>query len=166
MVRPWIFTGSHETAAICCNAMTPSAELHSRREVSLIKTTRFGIFIVEKRDGNCLVANDINVANAAQDRFNQRSSLSANSTYDLDQLSLISCYMYKGDDELGSDEGCNSKFSPNACLSVCEKLTNYGCCILRDVFNGPSLQATKLTCSKLIAKLIKRYDRLTDEFNG
>jgi hypothetical protein len=147
--------------------MTSSTELHTRREVSLIKTTRFGIFIVEKRDGNCLVTNDINVANAAHDRFNQQSSLSANSTYGLDQLLLISCSMYKDDDEFGrSDEGCNSKFSPNACLSVCEKLSSYGCCILRDVFNGPSLQATKLTCSKLIAKLIKRYDRLTDDFNG
>jgi hypothetical protein len=147
--------------------MTPSAELHSQREVSLIKTTRFGIFIVDKRDGNCLVANDINVANAAHARFNQQSSLPANSTYDLDQLSPISCSMYKDGDELGrSDEGRSTKLSPNAFLSVAEKLTNYGCCILRDVFNGPSLQATKLTCSKLIAKLIKRYDRLTDEFNG
>ena len=147
--------------------MMSSVELHPRREVSLIRTTRFGIFIVEKRDGNCLVTNDINVANVAQDSFDQQSGLSANSTRDLDQLALISCSMYKDDDELGrSDEGCNSKFSPNACLSVCEKLTSYGCCILRDVFNAPSLQATKLTCSKLIAKLIKRYDRLTDEFNG
>jgi hypothetical protein len=147
--------------------MTPSAELPSQREVSLIKTARFGIFIVEKRDGNCLAANDINVANAPGARFNQQSSLSASSTYDLDQLSQISCSMHKDGDQLGrSDEGRNTKLSPNACLSVCEKLTNYGCCILRDVFNGQSLQATKLRCSKLIAKLIKRYDRLTDEFNG
>ena len=136
-----------------------AAELHSPREIFLIKTTRFGIFVVEKRDGNCMVANDINPAHAS---FNQQSILSANSASDLDQLPLISCSMYKDGDELGGSD----KVSLKACLSVCEKLTSYGCCILKDIFNGPSLQATKLICSKLIAKLIKRYDRLADEFNG
>ena len=139
--------------------------------LSLLNTARFGIFVVKKRDGDCPIADQVNVAISSHASFKSLSSSVENRINDLDQLSIISCSMFEDVDEFGeavckSYEDCNLKFSPGVCLSFSKKLKDHGCCILKDVFNSSSLQVAQHTCSKLIAKLVKRYDRLADEFNG
>lgn len=137
-----------------------SVKLCSLLNVSLLKTIRFGIFVVEKRYGNCPVTGEIN-ANSTHPRFKLHSSASSSRDDDLDKLSTISYSMSNEVDKFG---GVVCK--PHDCLSFSKKLTDYGCCVLKDVFSRPSLQASQETCSKLTANLIKRYDRLADEFNG
>ena len=128
--------------------------------VSLLKTIRFGIFVVEKRYGNSPNTDEI-IANSTHPRFKLHCSASSSHNDDLDKLSTISYSMSNDVDEFG---GVVCK--PHDCLSFSKKLTDYGCCVLKDVFSRPSLQAAQETCSKLTANLIKRYDRLLDEFNG
>lgn len=140
--------------------MTESVGLCPLDNVFLFKTIRFGIFVVEKRYGKCPITDRIN-ANSTHPRFKLHNSASSSHNDDLDKLSTISCSMSNDVDEFG---GVLCK--PHDCLSFCKKLTDYGCCVLKDVFSRPSLQAAQETCSKLTANLIKRYDRLEDEFNG